>query len=332
MTAAQARLQVAVVIPTYKRPDLLRRCLEAVAAQYMPAGSYEIVVADDFPMDANRSVVAEMQPAWAMERGRPLISYVPVDGNHGPAAARNRGWRASAAPIIAFTDDDCIPAPDWLRMGLAKFKGDVAAVAGRIEVPLSAQPTDYELDASHLAEAEFATANAFFRRDALDEVGGFDERFTAAWREDSDLFFSVIERGGRVVHADDAVVIHPVRPGPWGVSVRQQQKSAFNALLYKKHPSLYRERVQPSPPWRYYGILTSLVVAAGAVVSGETMVAMAAGGLWGLLTSELCLRRLRGTSKEPAHLAEMAVTSVAIPLLSVFWRLRGAVKYRVAFL
>src|SRR3954451_11727853 len=84
MTAAQARLQVAVVIPTYKRPDLLRRCLEAVAAQYMPAGSYEIVVADDFPMDANRSVVAEMQPAWAMERGRPLISYVPVDGNHGP--------------------------------------------------------------------------------------------------------------------------------------------------------------------------------------------------------------------------------------------------------
>ena len=79
-------------------------------------------------------------------------------------------------------------------------------------MPLPERPTDYEADASGLARAEFATANVFVKRAALALVNGFDERFTSAWREDSDLQFALLATGGRIVRAPDALVIHPVRP------------------------------------------------------------------------------------------------------------------------
>lgn len=63
--------------------------------------------------------------------------------------------------------------------------------------------------------------------------GGFDERFRMAWREDSDLHFRSLERSYKLGHAPMAKVIHPVRPARWGISVHEQRKSMFNALLYK---------------------------------------------------------------------------------------------------
>ena len=70
---------------------------------------------------------------------------------------------------------------------------------------------------------------------------------------------------------------------------------------------------------------------AGAVVESPAL-ALTGSGLWLALTAQFCARRLRGTSHAPWHVAEMAATSALIPLLSVYWRLRGAVKFRVLFL
>ncbi|MEO7001913.1 MAG: glycosyltransferase family 2 protein [Ktedonobacterales bacterium] len=74
---------------------------------------------------------------------------------------------------------------------------------------------------AQLAHAEFVTANCFYRRDALAEVGGFDECFEVAWREDSDLNFRLLQLGVRLIHVDTAVVTHPVRPAQWGISLLQ---------------------------------------------------------------------------------------------------------------
>ena len=325
-------LTVSVVVPTCNRPDLLDRCLATLLAQEFPSERYEIIVADDAASPATCAQVARWSElAGELERS---IRYVTPAGVHGPAAARNAGWRAARGGVIAFTDDDCIPAPGWLRAGLAVLEADdaIVGVSGKLIVPIEGVPTDYERNAAHLETAEFVTANCFYRRDALERIGGFDERFPLAWREDSDLHFRLLAANAQLVKAHDAVVVHPVRPARWGVSIRQQRKSMYNALLYKRHPRLYRARIQARPPVRYYAIVGALFAAAFGVVRGRRGVAAAAGLAWLALTGDFCARRLRGTSRAPRHVAEMAVTSAVIPPLSVYWRLRGALKYRVWFL
>jgi GT2 family glycosyltransferase len=383
---------VSVVVPTYRRDDLLDRCLAALAAQEFDPAAYEVNVADDAASMTTKMLVA----VWD-ERSQVRMRYLPVSGTQGPAAARNRGWHAARGAIVAFTDDDCVPQPDWLRAGTAAFsalqavdrpmwkpeeripepmhpptdfhlpasqlghslttllsfflsrtsvalvraepaphkgaaRNQIAGVMGRIVVPLPDEPTDYERDVAGLEAAECATANCFYRRGALEAVGGFDEAFPAAWREDSDLFFTLVERGERLVQAPDAVVVHPVRPAKWGASLQQQQKSMYNALLYKKHPALYRARVQATPPWRYYGIVGAAIAAIVGGRRGRRETAFAGAALWLVLTGRFCAERLRHTAHTPGHIAEMAVTSALIPPLSIYWRLRGALKYRVFFL
>jgi GT2 family glycosyltransferase len=163
-------------------------------------------------------------------------------------------------------------------------------------------------------------------------VGGFDERYAAAWREDSDLQFTLLERGYRIGRAPRAVVVHPVRPAPWGASLRQQRKALFNALLYKKFPERYRRQIRSSPPWDYYAMVGAIATAAASATLGLRVTAHLATGLWAVLTARFCLLRLRRTSTDPRHVLEMAVTSALIPPLSVFWWLYGALKFRVLVL
>ena len=316
-----------VVVPTYRRSDLLDRCLEALAAQEIDPSACEIIVADDAASGATRQQVE----GWAGLCAIP-IRYACPDASHGPAAARNAGWRASRGEVIAFTDDDCLPGPRWLSEGLAALADGAAAASGPVVVPIPERPTDYERDAAGLERAEFVTANCFVRRDVLAAVGGFDERYASAWREDSDLQFTLLARGDRIVRAPGAVVVHPVRPAPWGVSLRQQRKSQFNALLFKKFPESYRRRIRPSPPWDYYAMVAALATSAVTAVAGPRGIVPAAALVWAALTARFCVRRLRRNSLAPGHVAEMVVTSALIPPLSVFWRLYGAFKFRVFFL
>jgi glycosyltransferase involved in cell wall biosynthesis len=308
---------------------MLARCLAALVAQSLPPHAYEIIVCDDGCDPQTCEIVT-----GCSARLRPLgyrIVYVPVCETQGPAAARNRGWRIARGTVVAFTDDDTVPHANWLEQGLVALRSGASAVAGRIHVPLPERPSDYELDAAGLAHAEFATANCFVHRDVLEAVGGFDERYTTAWREDSDLQFSILRLGGSIARAEGALVLHPVRPAHFGVSVAQQRKSQFDALLYKKHRKLYRTRVADSPPWLYYGIVLFAVAAVIAAAAGARGTALGAAVAWLALTSAFAWRRLRVTSRRPAHVVEMLVTSTVIPPLSLFWRTYGAFKFRVPF-
>ncbi|MDB5581215.1 MAG: glycosyltransferase family 2 protein [Bradyrhizobium sp.] len=327
--------KVSVVVPTCRRPELLVRCLTALAEQDFGLHDYEVIVVDDgarFPGGSIAPTVSAFQHDLAtLGRPGPEIRYLATKNTRGPAGARNLGWRAAHAPVIAFTDDDTIPQRAWLHEGWKMLVEGHDAVTGRVEIPLPAVPTDYERDAGGLNAAEFVTANCLVRREALLAVGGFDERFTLAWREDSDLQFSLLRAGFSIGHAPRAVVVHPLRPAAWGISVGQQRKVVFDALLYKKHPQLYRSRIRRRPPWNYYGAVLALLAAAGAVASGLLLLAGVAALIWLVLTAAFALRRLRGTSLRPSHVAEMLLTSIVIPPVSLFWRALGALRFRVPF-
>ena len=86
------------------------------------------------------------------------------------------------------------------------------------------------------------------------------------------------------------------------------------------------------PPWPYYISLTTLLTAGIAIAAGSIWIALFSLMIWLALTAEFCQRRLARTSHDIAHIVEIIVTSVLIPPVAIFWRLRGAVKYRVAFL
>lgn len=325
---ASPRPAIAVVIATYRRPDLLQRCLQMVLAQRGVPGSYEVLVVDDGPSDDTRAVVevlARQCPAHVQ------LHYLQAQGTRGPAGARNVGWRHARAGVVAFTDDDTVPDPDWLANGLRALHTGLMAASGRVVVPAPHPPTDHARNTQGLERAEFVTANAFVRREALSAVGGFDARFTRAWREDSDLHFALIERYGRVGRADDAVVLHPVRAAPWGVSLSQQQNVYFDALLYAKHPALFRRKIRTRPPLNYLAIVGSAAAAVATAAAGHGALALALAGasLAGCLA--FALQRLRGASRAPAHVAEMLVTSVAIPFLAVYWRIRGAWRFRTLY-
>ena len=323
-------VEVSAVVPTSNRPQLLDRCLAGLVAQTFDPTAYEIVIADDEASESTRRQVEEWRSRF-LQIG-PAIHYLPVCDSRGPAAARNAGWRFARGGVIAFTDDDCIPEPEWLVAGVRAIREGATGVSGRVVVPLPEDPTDYERNAAGLATAEFVTANSFYLRSALEAVGGFDERFAMAWREDSDLWLTFMGRGEKLVSAEDAVVIHPLRPAPWGVSLSQQRKSQYNALLYKKHPQLYRQRVQPGPPRDYYAIVGSIVGFLLGLGLRRPGVTVASFVIWVRLTATFIARRLQGTSRRPAHVAEVAVTSALIPPLAVYWRLRGAFVHRVRFL
>jgi GT2 family glycosyltransferase len=319
--------QISVVVPTYRRVALLERCLAALAEQTLAKSEYEIVVVHDGPGADARHAVARY-----VARSGVAARFFELGARRGPAAARNRGWHEAKAPIIAFTDDDTVPARTWLAEAVAAMQPGVDAGWGRLVMPIGHAPTDYELDAAALASAPFVTANCFCRREVLERLGGFDERFERAWREDSDLHFRLLRSGARIVHAASAVVEHPIRPAQWGVSLRQQSKILFDALLYKKHRELYRERIRRRPRWDYYAAVGALFASLTALAYGATAAATAAVAIWVLLTARFCAARLLRASKAPAHVAEMIVTSAIIPPLAVFWRFLGAIRYRVVFL
>lgn len=355
---ATATLDLSVVMPTYRRPDLLARCLGALLAQTLPADRFEVIVVDDGQEDRCREQVERI----AATPGAPAIRYLRAASGRGPAVARNAGWRAATAPLVAFTDDDTLPDPSWLARGLAAMRAhpDWVAAAGQVRVPSAsasggaggrgtdtdrdsdigrdgaparrdARPTDHELMTRGLETSEFVTANAFARREVLARIEGFDERFLRAWREDSDLQFRLQAQGpvGRVA---DALVWHPVRPERWGVSLRQQRNVYFDALLYRKHPGIYRSRIRRVPPWDYYAIVAMTPAAIVLAAAGQGAIAAGLLAASAALILRLTARRLRATSLALPHVWEMLCTSAAIPFLSVYWRLRGAWHFRTPFL
>src|SRR2546421_3635072 len=115
--------RAAVIVPTRNRPESLARCLDALIRQQAVPG-LELVVVDDGSLERDR-VAAVVSGAKA----RLVRSEQP----YGPAAARNLGARATAAPVLLFTDDDCEPAPDWAARLTAAIEAGADVVAGVTE-------------------------------------------------------------------------------------------------------------------------------------------------------------------------------------------------------
>ncbi|WHT15942.1 glycosyltransferase [Crossiella sp. CA-258035] len=262
----------AVVVPTIGR-DSLWRLLNSLANAHGPQPA-EVIVVDDRP---------NPEPLGPT----PIPVRVLTSGGRGPAAARNVGWQATECEWIAFLDDDVVVSPDWperLAADLARLDAKVAASKARITVPLPTDraPTDAELGTAGLAQAEWITADMAYRRSALAEVGGFDERFPRAYREDAELALRVLDQGLELTEGERSTT-HPVREQGFLASVRAQRGNADDALLRHLVGAGWRERIGGQPGRLRWHVVTTgaLVAAVGFGLAGLRRGGTGAGSLAG---------------------------------------------------
>jgi glycosyltransferase involved in cell wall biosynthesis len=197
--------EITVVVPTHRRPELLARLVAAMEAQTLAPERFEVIVVDDSSGDDTGPVLE----ALARSARVPLRVLTTVT-NGGPAAARNLGWRAARSPLVAFTDDDCVPEPAWLEAGLAALQEDarVGVLQGRTLRPegdyaYSRWTVYREVTAP---SPWFEGCNLFFRREALEGGGGFAEDIFHG--EDTAAGWSVLAGGWERSFASGAVVRH----------------------------------------------------------------------------------------------------------------------------
>ncbi len=244
-------MRFSIVIPTFNRKTLLRRCLVAATSQNYP--DYEVIVVDDGSTDSTQDMV---------RREFPQVRYFRQEVNRGPAAARNRGIWEATGEIVAFTDDDCLPPTDWLNRLADGYHRhlEVVGVGGYLEaldellrdnilaqyernVGRDRYGAGYEEVLAGFECPAGGTNNMSYRRDALIDIGGFDEQFPFAAGEDADLKWRLCQRGLRLLYVP--VKVTHLQSYTWARFRRQHMIRGYGVVYFEqKHlgraPGLFR--------------------------------------------------------------------------------------------
>ena len=256
---------ITVVVPTHNRAALLPRLVAGLEAQRDVTG-FEVIIVDDASADDTQQVLE----ALTAKASFPLRCF-RLARNAGPATARNLGWRAAGAAVIAFTDDDCVPEPHWLASLLSA--AETADVVQGRTLPDPAQvdhqgPFSRTLDISS-EDGYYQTCNIAYRRDLLERLGGFHEQFRFPAGEDTDLAWRAKELGATTTFAAAAVVHHDVRPSSFSVAVRDSWRWQSVALAASRHPRL-RDAFASRYLWRpSHGFVLSAVAGAATITAAR---------------------------------------------------------------
>jgi len=231
--SADARPFVSIIVPVLNGGPPFRELLNALAALTWPAERREILIVDNGSTDDTAAVAART--------GHTVIT----EPEPGAARARNAGVARARGRILAFTDADCLVTRRWLDELVAPFADPaVGGVGGRTETYRPVTPAErhaariQHLDAErHLAHPTFPfapTANAAFRREVFDAIGGFDPAFP--WGEPIDFCKRLVrDTGFRLAYAPRAVVFHRARASTADFCRQQWGYGYSQALLCAKY-------------------------------------------------------------------------------------------------
>jgi glycosyltransferase involved in cell wall biosynthesis len=224
-------MNVSVIIPAYNAEATLGACLEACLKQSLKPA--EIWVVDDGSADGTATIAQTFKD----------VLYVRQD-NAGPAAARNNGARHASGDVLVYTDSDCVPQEDWLKILTTEFDEGVVAVGGTYT---NANPASWlskivhaEIRARHDRfgrEVDFlGSFNVAYDARAFEAAGGFDETFKAASGEDNDLAYRLQDAGDVLRFTNAAVVAHYHPTKLWAYLRTQMNHGYWRMKLYTKHP------------------------------------------------------------------------------------------------
>ena len=235
----EGSIAVSVVVPSHARHLRLLWLLNALEEQTF-SEPWEVIVVHDYDTATSERVLDRHPLAHAGH-----LRHMAIEpGTGSPSRQRNIGWRAARGPLVAFTDDDCRPEPDWLERLVAAARAAPGAV-----VQGSTRPDPLEsrvFAAPHVrtlhidpVNAYRQTCNILYARALLERLGGFDERAVAG--EDVGLSLRAEAAGAEIVPAAGARVYHAVESHSLPGIVRQNLKWRHLAYLVKRHPEFRRE-------------------------------------------------------------------------------------------
>jgi glycosyltransferase involved in cell wall biosynthesis len=226
-----------VVVPTLGRDDLLIPLLDALAAQTLDRTRWDVVLAFD-GSGLSPAVAHRMESIGARAATSPV--------RQGPGAARNRGAAHATGDYLAFTEDDCVPAPDWLACAAARLERDPDA---DVLEGATLLPDGGPARRRHGEALTWLPTNLFVRRDFFRRIGGYCERYFDAsrgiyFREDSDFGFTAIGAGARAIHDPAPHVVHPREHPGWLDPIRWAERYEMDPLLASRHPHAFRDEIE----------------------------------------------------------------------------------------
>ena len=239
-----SNIKISVIIPTHNRADALDLTLEHLAKQDF-AGKWEAVVVNNNSTDDTDEIVKKWQEKF------PAPLHLVHEKVPGPAAARNAGARRAEGEIIVFIDNDILVKPDFLRQHVETIQANPKCwFIGRAVNPPDLRETPFgryrddlhESYFEHLPVEEFtdyegATGqNWAMRRDEFFAVGGFDDSYSIASCEDSELALRARKKGFRTMFTPKSIVVH----NDWAIDLdtfckRQEMYSISTVLLWQKY-------------------------------------------------------------------------------------------------
>ena len=203
---------VSVVIPAYRRTEMLRQAVLSLFDQDLEKDAYEIIVVDSSPDDRNLAAMKELQGS------APCSLRCLRKAPEGPGPSRNLGVREARGQFIAFMDSDCRATPGWLRHGLAAFADGVGLVQGRTGPDAEGPPGVFTWYVSVERENyAYEACNIFYRRQAFEQAGGFPADLSPRadhpmGGEDTEVAWKVKRLGWQTRFAPSALVHHEVVP------------------------------------------------------------------------------------------------------------------------
>jgi glycosyltransferase involved in cell wall biosynthesis len=265
---------LSVIIASH-RPDYVTPLLNALQRQHATV-IFETIIVTDYATGTLQSRFPEY--SWV------YINDLSI------SKKRNTGVNIARGTIIAFIDDDCIPAPDWIDKGtryLEQHPGTTAVEGYTAIERRNFLPYAVTREYRRLEKQGYRTNNLFFRKDQFEAIGGFDERFTIQ-REDIDLAFTALEKGMRYDYSRDIRVTHRYRHGEKWDLVKNCRNRRFDPLLFRKHPRYYLSMLgSPLPPSQLLVLFIHLMTlftlknkrSHSAIVAGLNLICCAAFGL-----------------------------------------------------
>lgn len=321
-----------VIIPTFDRKDSLREVLEALAGQEKFPGTFEVIVAVDGSSDGTGDMLRNLKVPYA-------LTWVEL-ANGGASRARNAAADIARGEYLALTEDDVLPASDWLaKTYTALLMRNVDILEGRTEYEgTGGSVRRFEPDGI----ASFIPCNLFIRRSCFVASGGYESAFFDRgaglyFREDADLGFRLLDMGFSMYIATEVRVTHPQQFSTLRAALRHARRYQFDPLLYKRHPRRYRQYIEVKRiagvtvrrPQHYVALMGGCGSIAAIMGTVSGMPAVLTSGIAAVLLSGILFRfKYHGRRAFLPAEAGRTIAFVAVPFVYLAALLRGCIRYR----